>query len=104
LFSSEIEDKHARRDRYTSEPTTEFKEKDNYRPDIKLAYVDDSGRKINEKEAFRFLSYRFHNKASGKKKTEKRVKKQVEEEVKYFLKQLKKIIDFILVNEKNVKC
>ncbi len=90
MFSSEIEDKHARLDRYTSGPTTEFKEKDNYRPDIKLVYVDDNGRRINEKGAFRHLSYSFHGKGSGKKKTEKRVKKQIEEEVKYFLKQLKK--------------
>ncbi len=38
---------------------------------------------MNEKEAFRFLSHRFHGKGSGKKKTEKRAKKLVEEEVKH---------------------
>lgn len=48
---------------------------------MKLEYVDDSGRRLNEKEAFRYLSHRFHGKGSGKKKTEKRAKKQVEEEV-----------------------
>lgn len=80
LNSSEIDDKHARRDRYTSGPLSEFKEKDHYRPDVKLEYVDEAGRRMNEKEAFRFLSHRFHGKGSGKKKTEKRAKKQAEEE------------------------
>jgi U4/U6.U5 tri-snRNP-associated protein 1 len=79
--SYEIEDKHARRDRYTSGPLTDFKEKEHYRPDVKLEYVDDGGRRMNEKEAFRFLSHRFHGKGSGKKKTEKRAKKHVEEEL-----------------------
>jgi U4/U6.U5 tri-snRNP-associated protein 1 len=39
---------------------------------------------MNEKEAFRFLSHRFHGKGSGKKKTEKRARKQAEEEVSSF--------------------
>ena len=81
---SEIEDKHARRERYSYGPTTEFKEKEHYRPEVKLEYVDDGGRRMNEKEAFRFLSHRFHGKGSGKKKTEKRAKKQLEEEVTIF--------------------
>jgi U4/U6.U5 tri-snRNP-associated protein 1 len=79
--SYEIEDKHARRDRYTSGPLTDFKEKEHYRPDVKLEYVDEGGRRMNEKEAFRFLSHRFHGKGSGKKKTEKRARKQAEEEL-----------------------
>ena len=58
----------------------DFKEKDNYRPNVKLEYVDDSGRVMTPKEAFRFLSHKFHGKGSGKKKTEKRQKK-VEEEM-----------------------
>ncbi|CAF2325116.1 unnamed protein product [Rotaria sp. Silwood2] len=79
--SYEIEDKHARRDRYMSGPLTDFKEKEHYRPDVKLEYVDEGGRRMNEKEAFRCLSHRFHGKGSGKKKTEKRAKKLVEEEM-----------------------
>jgi len=79
-LSSEIDDKHARRDRSTTGPLSEFKEKEHYRPDVKLEYVDETGRRMNEKEAFRFLSHRFHGKGSGKKKTEKRAKKQAEEE------------------------
>ncbi|CAF3360470.1 unnamed protein product [Rotaria socialis] len=78
--SYEIDDKHARRDRYTSGPLTDFKEKEHYRPEVKLEYVDETGRRMNEKEAFRFLSHRFHGKGSGKNKTEKRAKKLVEEE------------------------
>ncbi|CAF0730011.1 unnamed protein product [Adineta ricciae] len=78
--SYEIEDKHARRDRYTSGPLTDFKEKEHYRPEVKLEYVDEGGRKMNAKEAFRALSHRFHGKGSGKKKTEKRAKKHAEED------------------------
>ncbi|XP_047491011.1 U4/U6.U5 tri-snRNP-associated protein 1-like isoform X2 [Penaeus chinensis] len=60
-------------------PVTEFKEKDKYKPDVKLEYVDDEGRKLNAKEAFRYLSHKFHGKGSGKNKTEKRMKKWNEE-------------------------
>lgn len=60
-------------------PVTEFKEKDTYKPDVKLEYVDDEGRKLNAKEAFRYLSHKFHGKGSGKNKTEKRMKKWNEE-------------------------
>ncbi|XP_050691964.1 U4/U6.U5 tri-snRNP-associated protein 1-like [Eriocheir sinensis] len=60
-------------------PVTEFKDKDGYRPDVKLEYVDDEGRKLNAKEAFRYLSHKFHGKGSGKNKTEKRMKKWNEE-------------------------
>jgi U4/U6.U5 tri-snRNP-associated protein 1 len=83
IFSlfSEIDDKHARRDRYQSGPITDFKEKDNYRPEVNIEYADEQGRRMNEKEAFRFLSHRFHGKGSGKKKIEKRAKKIMEEEV-----------------------
>ena len=61
--------------------TMEFKEKEGYKPEIKLKYVDDAGRKMSEKEAFRILSHRFHGKGSGKKKTEKRIKKIEEEQM-----------------------
>ena len=46
---------------------------------MKLEYVDDGGRLMNEKEAFRHLSHKFHGKGSGKIKTEKRMKKIMEE-------------------------
>lgn len=60
---------------------TEFDEKKNYKPAVKIEYVDDSGRLMNPKEAFRKLSHRFHGKGSGKMKQEKRQKKRQEEDM-----------------------
>ncbi|KAK3093097.1 hypothetical protein FSP39_011036 [Pinctada imbricata] len=75
----DLDEKFRKRDRYSGGAIMDFKEKDTYKPDVKLEYVDDSGRMLNEKEAFRQLSHRFHGKGSGKKKTEKRSKKLQEE-------------------------
>ncbi|KAJ6628254.1 U4/U6.U5 tri-snRNP-associated protein 1 [Pseudolycoriella hygida] len=69
------DEKFQRRDRYHSGPISEFKEKESYRPNVKLEYIDDSGRLLNEKEAFRYLSHKFHGKGPGKNKIEKRLKK-----------------------------
>lgn len=52
-----------------------------YKPDVQLKYVDEFGRLMNQKEAFKHLSHQFHGKGSGKMKTEKRLKK-IEEEKK----------------------
>lgn len=52
-----------------------------YKPDVQLKYVDEYGRLMNQKEAFKHLSHQFHGKGSGNKKTEKRLKK-IEEEKK----------------------
>lgn len=46
-----------------------------YKPNIELKYVDDHGRLLDRKEAFKHLSHQFHGKGSGKGKTEKRLKK-----------------------------
>lgn len=73
------DDKYGRRDRYCAGPVTDFREKDTYKPDVKLEYIDDSGRLLTPKEAFRYLSHKFHGKGSGKNKTEKRMKKLQEE-------------------------
>ncbi|XP_038643397.1 U4/U6.U5 tri-snRNP-associated protein 1 [Scyliorhinus canicula] len=73
-----IDDKYSRREEYRGF-TQEFKEKEAYRPDVKIDYVDESGRRLTPKEAFRQLSHRFHGKGSGKMKTEKRMKKLEEE-------------------------
>ncbi|KAJ8347707.1 hypothetical protein SKAU_G00262960 [Synaphobranchus kaupii] len=75
-----IDDKYSRREEYRGF-TQEFKEKESYKPDVKIEYVDESGRKLTPKEAFRQLSHRFHGKGSGKMKTEKRMKKLEEEGV-----------------------
>ncbi|KGO43804.1 SART-1 protein [Penicillium expansum] len=50
-----------------------------YKPDVQLRYVDEFGRNMNQKEAFKQLSHQFHGKGSGKMKTEKRLKKIDEE-------------------------
>ncbi|KAL1849225.1 hypothetical protein Plec18170_007516 [Paecilomyces lecythidis] len=52
-----------------------------YKPDVQLKYVDDHGRLMNQKEAFKHLSHQFHGKGSGRMKTEKHLKK-IEEEKK----------------------
>ncbi|XP_043538931.1 U4/U6.U5 tri-snRNP-associated protein 1-like, partial [Chiloscyllium plagiosum] len=77
-WSRLIDDKYSRREEYRGF-TQEFKEKEAYRPDVKIDYVDESGRRLTPKEAFRQLSHRFHGKGSGKMKTEKRMKKLEEE-------------------------
>ncbi|CAH8606265.1 unnamed protein product [Dicrocoelium dendriticum] len=74
----DIDAKFAKRDRYSG-PLSEFKEMKNFKPDVKLEYVDELGRQLNAKEAFRQLSHKFHGKGSGKNKTEKRMKKIKEE-------------------------
>lgn len=73
-----FDDKYSRREEYRGF-TQDFKDKDSYKPDVKIEYVDESGRKLTPKEAFRQLSHRFHGKGSGKMKTEKRMKKLEEE-------------------------
>ncbi|KIW41139.1 uncharacterized protein PV06_06724 [Exophiala oligosperma] len=50
-----------------------------YKPDVQIKYVDDDGRLMNQKEAFKHLSHQFHGKGSGKLKTEKHMKKVAEE-------------------------
>jgi U4/U6.U5 tri-snRNP-associated protein 1 len=46
-----------------------------YKPNVELKYVDDHGRHMNQKEAFKHLFHQFHGKGSGKQKTEKMLKK-----------------------------
>ncbi|RDW82307.1 hypothetical protein BP6252_03419 [Coleophoma cylindrospora] len=46
-----------------------------YKPNVELKYIDDHGRSMNQKEAFKHLSHQFHGKGSGKQKTEKMLKK-----------------------------
>ena len=52
-----------------------------YKPDVQLKYIDEFGREMNKKEAFKHLSHQFHGKGSGKQKTEKHLKK-IEDEKK----------------------
>ncbi|KAF1812657.1 hypothetical protein P152DRAFT_458472 [Eremomyces bilateralis CBS 781.70] len=53
-----------------------------YKPDVQLKYVDEYGRRLDAKEAFKHLSHQFHGKGSGKGKTEKRLKKIDDEKKK----------------------
>ncbi|KAK6181096.1 hypothetical protein SNE40_009028 [Patella caerulea] len=77
----DLDEKFRKRDRYAGGVVSDFKDKDGYKPNVKLEYVDEKGRDLDPKEAFRQLSHRFHGKGSGKKKTEKRNKKLEEEQL-----------------------
>ncbi|KAJ2348155.1 hypothetical protein GGF43_004615 [Coemansia sp. RSA 2618] len=50
-----------------------------YKPDVRLEYVDESGRQLTTKEAYKQLSHAFHGHYSGKNKVDK-VMKQHERE------------------------
>ncbi|KAH8710047.1 SART-1 protein [Phaeosphaeriaceae sp. PMI808] len=52
-----------------------------YKPNVELSYVDEHGRSMNQKEAFKQLSHQFHGKGSGNTKTKKYLDK-VESEKK----------------------
>ncbi|XP_065358225.1 U4/U6.U5 tri-snRNP-associated protein 1 [Calliphora vicina] len=73
------DDKFGRRDRFQHGPIMDFKDKNNFNPNVKLEYIDDNGRILNLKEAFRYLSHKFHGKGPGKNKIEKRLKKMEQE-------------------------
>uniref|UniRef100_A0A1A9WXQ7 U4/U6.U5 tri-snRNP-associated protein 1 n=1 Tax=Glossina brevipalpis TaxID=37001 RepID=A0A1A9WXQ7_9MUSC len=73
------DEKFGRRDRFHTGPIVDFRDKDNFKPNIKLEYIDDNGRILNLKEAFRYLSHKFHGKGPGKNKIEKRLKKMEQE-------------------------
>jgi len=62
-------------------PTSDFREKDGYKPEVKLEYNDEDGKPISAKEAFRLLSHKFHGKGSGKNKIDKKRKKSEQEKL-----------------------
>ncbi|KAI4645126.1 hypothetical protein J4E93_005926 [Alternaria ventricosa] len=53
-----------------------------YTPNIELKYVDEHGRHMNQKEAFKQLSHQFHGKGSGNTKTKKQLDKVAAEKKK----------------------
>eukprot|EP01134_Creolimax_fragrantissima_P008532 CFRG8532T1 len=57
----------------------DFPELKDYKPNVRLEYYDESGHKVDTKEAFRILSYKFHGITPGKAKIEKNMKKREEE-------------------------
>jgi len=84
-MSAREREEHARwenkqRDQQESRQMAEIFNRE-YKPDVQLKYVDDFGRSMNQKEAFKHLSHQFHGKGSGKQKTEKHLKK-IEDEKK----------------------
>ncbi|CAI4223442.1 unnamed protein product [Auanema sp. JU1783] len=66
-------------------PIIPFAEKKDYTPKVNLDYVDNKGRTMDPKDAYRELSYKFHGRNPGKKQTEKRM---VQREKKEMLKQM----------------
>lgn len=62
------------RDQQESRQLAEHFNRD-YKPNVELKYIDDYGRSLNQKEAFKELSHQFHGKGSGKLKTEKKLRK-----------------------------
>ncbi|CCG81302.1 putative DNA binding protein SART-1 [Taphrina deformans PYCC 5710] len=50
-----------------------------YKPNVEIKYVDDFGRNMTQKEAFKHLSHQFHGKDSGSGKTAKKLA-QIEKE------------------------
>ena len=69
------------RDQQESRQLAEHFNKD-YKPNVDLKYIDEYGRSMNQKEAFKHLSHQFHGKGSGKQKTEKTLKKIEDEKRK----------------------
>ncbi|KAJ4335435.1 hypothetical protein N0V87_006093 [Didymella glomerata] len=53
-----------------------------YKPNVELNYVDEHGRQMNQKEAFKQLSHQFHGKGSGNTKTKKHLDKVAAERKK----------------------
>uniref|UniRef100_A0A8C9KD67 Spliceosome associated factor 1, recruiter of U4/U6.U5 tri-snRNP n=1 Tax=Panthera tigris altaica TaxID=74533 RepID=A0A8C9KD67_PANTA len=53
-----IDDKYSRREEYRGF-TQDFKEKDGYKPDVKIEYVDETGRKLTPKEVSRAVASCF---------------------------------------------
>ncbi|KAJ2401712.1 hypothetical protein GGI23_001215 [Coemansia sp. RSA 2559] len=50
-----------------------------YKPDVKLEYYDDTGRKLTTKEAYKQLSHAFHGHYSGKNKIDRVMRKREKE-------------------------
>ncbi|KIH57841.1 SART-1 family protein [Ancylostoma duodenale] len=81
----DIEDKYAKKlDRLGTTgrgPILPFTEKKDYHPEVNIHYVDDKGRIMDQKDAYRELSYKFHGRNPGKKQTEKRISRRDKKEM-----------------------
>ncbi|OAF71614.1 hypothetical protein A3Q56_00588 [Intoshia linei] len=56
----------------------DFRELNKYKPTFNLTYFNEHGMEMDSKEAFRYLSHKFHGKGSGVRKIQKRTKKRKE--------------------------
>jgi U4/U6.U5 tri-snRNP-associated protein 1 len=72
---------NANRDQLESRKIAEIFNKE-YKPNVQLTYVDEFGRQMNQKEAFKQLSHQFHGKGSGNTKTQKHLDKIAAEKKK----------------------
>jgi U4/U6.U5 tri-snRNP-associated protein 1 len=72
---------NASRDQLESRRLAEIFNKE-YKPNVQLTYVDEFGRQMNQKEAFKQLSHQFHGKGSGNTKTQKHLEKIAAEKKK----------------------
>ncbi|TKR89556.1 hypothetical protein L596_013639 [Steinernema carpocapsae] len=64
-----------------SGPIRTFQEKEGYNPEVKISYTDSHGREMDQKQAFRELSWKFHGKGPGLKQKEKRMAKSAKKEL-----------------------
>ncbi|XP_065845121.1 U4/U6.U5 tri-snRNP-associated protein 1-like [Oscarella lobularis] len=76
MFQREFRDR--RGDRFDG---GSFREKSDYKPKVNIKYINDKGDEMTPKEAFRFMSHKFHGKNPGKLKLEKRSKKKQDTEM-----------------------
>ncbi|KAF2016958.1 hypothetical protein BU24DRAFT_141100 [Aaosphaeria arxii CBS 175.79] len=65
---------NANRDQMNSRKAADLMNK-MYKPNVQLNYVDEHGRHMTPKEAFKQLSHQFHGKGSGNTKTQKHLDK-----------------------------
>ncbi|GMS80557.1 hypothetical protein PENTCL1PPCAC_2732, partial [Pristionchus entomophagus] len=64
-----------------SGPCRSFQEKKDYNPELVIEYVDEKGREMEPKDAFRVMSWKFHGKRPGKKQIEKRANRNDKKEL-----------------------
>ncbi|MES1904703.1 MAG: U4/U6.U5 tri-snRNP-associated protein 1 [Paramarteilia canceri] len=74
VTNDDLEAKFLRGDRFKGRSVS-FEEKNNYEPNVQLAYYDDFGREVKDKEAFKLMSHKFHGRWPGKRKEEKKIRK-----------------------------
>ncbi|KAI0137393.1 U4/U6.U5 tri-snRNP-associated protein snu66 [Xylariales sp. AK1849] len=78
MSAREREDFARQQNSYRDQQTSRMMDKlykEFYQPNFNYTHLDEHGRSLTQKEAFKELSHQFHGKTSGKGKTDKRLKK-----------------------------